>query len=127
MPQNRVVAHFKDGRILKGRTRDFHPNRDRFHLETPDEMSLIYLAELKAVFFVKDYAGDKHRQDSYDDEVPGGGRKMKVTFSDGEELSGYATSYSSDRPGFFLVPADLKSNNERIFVVASSCEQVELL
>ena len=49
---------------------------------------------------------------------------MKVTFSDGEEIIGYASSYSPDRSGFFLVPADLKGNNERIFVVMSSSTQV---
>ena len=52
---------------------------------------------------------------------------MKVTFSDGEELIGYVSSYSPDRTGFFLVPADLGSNNERIFILVSSCEDIEFL
>ena len=29
---NRVVARFLDGRVMKGTTEDFLPNRPRFHL-----------------------------------------------------------------------------------------------
>ena len=79
------------------------------------------------MFFTKDHDGDAAHQDSYDDVVAGAGRKMKITFSDDEEMIGYVSSYSPGRTGFFLVPADLKSNNERVFVVASSCKDVEFL
>ena len=30
--RNRIVAHFKDGRLLKGFTHDFTPVKDTFHL-----------------------------------------------------------------------------------------------
>jgi hypothetical protein len=39
---------------------------------------------------------------------------------------GYTTGYSPDRTGFYMVPADLKGNNERIFVVASATEAIEM-
>ena len=29
---NRVVAHFLDGRLVKGTTQDFFPNRTSFHM-----------------------------------------------------------------------------------------------
>jgi hypothetical protein len=128
MLKNKIVVHFADGTLLKGETSDFRPKKAEFHIETLEhETPLINIAELKAVFFVKDHQGDKNRRRSYDDVIPGGGRKMKVTFADGEELTGYASSYEPERPGFFLVPADLKSNNERIFIVAASCKRVEFL
>ncbi len=128
MKQNKVVVHFSDGRILKGRVNDFRPNKAEFHLVTlENEIPLINVADVKAVFFVKDHEGVEDRQDSYDDVIAGGGRRVKVTFSDGEEMTGYVASYSTDRAGFFLLPADLGSNNERVFVVASSCEDVEFL
>ena len=128
MKHNKTVVHFSDGRILKGHVNDFRPNKPEFHLETLEgEIPLINVADLKAVFFVKDHDGLDGRRDSYDDVIPGAGRRMKVTFSDGEELIGYVSSYSPDRTGFFLVPADLGSNNERIFIVASSCEDIEFL
>ncbi len=128
MKRNKIVVHFSDGRLLKGHTNDFRPNKPEFHLETlENEVKPINIADLKAVFFVKDHDGVDGRQDSYDDVIPGGGRRMKVAFSDGEEVIGYVSSYSPDRSGFFLVPADLGGNNERIFIVTSSCEDVEFL
>lgn len=59
--------------------------------------------------------------------MPGGGRKIQVKFLDGETIVGYTTGYSSDRPGFFIVPSDLKGNNERVFVVKTATEKVEML
>ena len=128
MKRNKVVVHLGDGRILKGHVNDFRPNKPEFHLETLDnEILPISVADLKGMFFVKDHDGLDGRQDSYNDVIAGAGRKMKVMFSDGEEIIGFVSSYSPDRTGFFLVPADLESNNERIFVVTSSCEDVEFL
>ncbi len=126
MARNKAVVHCCDGTVLKGHINDFRPNKAEFHLETlEDEVAPLNVADLKAVFFTKDHDGDAARQDSYDDVVAGAGRRMKVTFSDGEEMIGYVTSYSPGRAGFFLVPADLESNNERVFVVVSSCKDVE--
>ena len=127
MAQNKIVVHFSDGTILKGHSNDFRGNKTEFHLETlENETPLINVADLKAVFFVRDHQGPGLPR-SYDDTIAGAGRKIKATFSDGEEIIGYASSYSPDRIGFFLVPADLNSNNERIFVVAASCKRVEFL
>ncbi len=128
MERNKIVVRFSDGRTLKGHANDFLPNTAEFHLETlEDEIPLINVADLKAVFFTKDHDGDADRQDSYDDVIAGAGRPMKVTFSDGEEMIGFVSSYSPDRTGFFLVPADRGNNNERVFVVTSSCKDVEFL
>ena len=52
---------------------------------------------------------------------------LKVRFLDGETIVGYTMGYSPDRMGFFLVPADSKGNNERIFVVKSATEKVEMM
>ncbi len=123
---NKVVVHFTDGNILKGRTRDFLPKKADFHVESLEhETSLVHVADLKAIFFVRDHTGTKERVRTSDDEVAGGGRKIRVAFGDGEELVGFTASYQPDRPGFFLVPADLKGNNERVFVVTAACKQVE--
>jgi hypothetical protein len=59
--------------------------------------------------------------------LAGGGRKIQVRFLDGETIVGYTMGYSPDRTGFFLVPADSKGNNERIFVVKSATEKVEMM
>jgi hypothetical protein len=49
-----------------------------------------------------------------------------VEFSNGEVIIGFALSYSPERHGFFIVPADLKSNNERIFVIKSATSKITL-
>jgi hypothetical protein len=128
MAPNKVVLKFKDNTIMKGKTNDLFPNKNQFHLEDPEgKISEINMEDLKAVFFVKDFEGDKDRKDSYSDEIAAGGRKMKVSFSDGETIVGYTLGYSPDRQGFYLTPADLQGNNERIFVVKSATEKVEFL
>ena len=128
MQQNKVVVKFKDKTMKKGTTSDFLPNKPHFHLEEINgEIGEIKIEDLKALFFVKDFEGNKNHQDKYEDNVAGGGRKVKVNFSDGETVVGYTLGYSPDRPGFFLTPADLKGNNERIFVVKSATEKIEFL
>jgi hypothetical protein len=125
MEVNKVVAKFTDGSLLKGKTSDFFPNKQIFHLELSDGSIIeVAIEKLKAVFFVKHFEGDKNRSDSYEDHVSGGGRKIQVKFPDGELIIGYTHGYSPNRVGFFVVPADKQSNNERIFIVNASSEEI---
>ncbi len=126
MELNKVVVKFINGTIMKGHTNDFLPHKKRFHLgQLNGEIIEVDVDQLKAIFFVKDHEGDKNYIKSYNETVPGGGRKIKVTFFDGECITGYTHGYSSDRHGFFITPADLKDNNSRIFVVISSAVNIE--
>ena len=128
METNKVVARFKDGSIMKGKTNDFFPNKTSFHLETlSGDTQKIEVEQLKAFFLVKDFEGNKDYNEDYNDEITGAGRKISVKFSDGESIIGYTLGYSPDRLGFYMTPADLKSNNERIFVVTSASEKVEFV
>ena len=125
---NRVVVKFKDNSIVKGQTNNFLPNKTFFHLQQVGGGQIeVHIEDLKAIFFVKNYDGTKDHKKAYNDKVPGGGRKIQVKFLDGETIVGYTTGYSPDRPGFYIVPADLKGNNERIFIVKTATEQVEIL
>ncbi len=128
MNPNKVVIQLKDGTVVKGQTNDFFPNKPRFHLTTLEGTVEEFATEgLKAVFFVKDTDGDKSYNYSYSDTITGGGRRIKVEFVDGEEMIGYTQGYSPERPGFFLIPADLKGNNEKVFVVKSATKKVQFL
>jgi len=128
METNKVVVRFKDGSIMKGKTNDFFPNKTSFHLETLNgETKTIDVEQLKAFFWVKDFEGNKNYDEDYEDEIAGTGRKIIVKFSDGESIIGYTLGYSQDRQGFFMTPADLKSNNQRIFVVKSASEKIEFI
>ena len=85
--------------------------------------------ELKALFFVRDLAGDPTRRESqkFSADRPALGRKMQVEFPDGETLVGTTQGYQPQRSGFFLVPADSASNNERCFVVSAAALEVKPL
>jgi hypothetical protein len=127
MEENRIVVKFKDNTVSKGKTNNFFPNKAQFHLEEMNgDIVEISIEDLKAVFFVKDFEGNKKHNYNYSDEIAAGGRKIKVVFFDGETVVGYTLSYSPDRQGFFMAPADLQGNNERIFVVKSATEKIEL-
>jgi hypothetical protein len=128
---NKVVAHYQDGHVVKGVTNDFLPAKDRFHLVAHDSpsgtrASEVLVSELKALFFVKDFAGDPthKRSQDFDPNKPAGGRKIRVDFKDGEVMVGTTQGYQANRPGFFLIPADAQSNNERCFVVIAATSGV---
>jgi hypothetical protein len=131
---NRVVARYQDGRSAKGMTNDFFPNKDRFHLLPADappgaKPAEILVADLKALFFVKEFAGDpKHKKTNTPEGVkPPPGRKVQVTFKDAEVIVGTTQGYQAGRPGFFLVPIDPASNNERCYVVSAAAKDIKLL
>ena len=128
MKPNKVVIRYIDGHILKGNTSDFFPNKDRFHLTRLDgKIEEIDVESLKAIFFVKDFEGDKDHKKNYGDVIHGAGRKIQVDFIDGESIIGYALGYSPGRRGFFMTPGDMSGNNERIFVVTSATKRIEFL
>jgi hypothetical protein len=131
MPANKIVIHEKGGNVLKGTTADFFPKRSLFHLSvngtTGGEMKKIFIDDLKAVFFVKAFSGNKdHKEAKGPEDLPGSGKKIRVVFKDGETISGYTHAINMEQPGFFLIPIDQKSNNERIFIVFSSLSTLEV-
>ena len=127
-----VVAHFRDGRIEKGLTNDFLPTKDRFHLfpagSLPGSAPVeILISQVKAVFFVRDLKGSPEHKKSNEFEGPMAGRKLRVVFRDGEVMTGTTNGYDPGRPGFFLFPADVKSNNERCFIVTGAAKEITFL
>ncbi len=131
---NKVVVRFVDGRIVKGTTADFLPTKDVFHVNQAADMAgakpiEVFLKDLKALFFVKDFTGDSQRVDSndFDPSRPPAGRKIRVEFKDGEVLVGTTVGYQPERPGFFLVPADQTSNSERCYIISAANKQVSFI
>ena len=131
---NKVVARYADGRIVKGVTADFSPAKDTFHVSVATEQAgaksvEIHTKDLKALFFVKDFGGNPQHveRNEFDPSHPPAGRRIRVVFRDGEILVGTTTGYQPGRPGFFLVPADASSNNERCYVVAAATQEISFL
>ena len=133
--QNRVVARYLDGRTVKGTTADFLPTRASFHVIPSGQSGTaiqaidIRIADLKAVFFVKNLAGDAAYNEgkAFAPDVRAMGRKVQVEFKDGETVVGTTQGYQPDRPGFFVVPVDPRSNNDRCFVVMAAVKEVTFL
>jgi hypothetical protein len=133
--RNRIVLHFQDKTMLKGYTHDFTPLREKFHLisEQEEDKGNVYeirCSDLKAVFFVKTLSGDRdyNEKKSFDDVDAAAlrGLKVKVEFPDGEVIRGTSFGYSRNRKGFFIVPIDPDSNNERIYVVTNVLRDVRI-
>lgn len=138
MAANKIVARFKDGSIIKGKTSNFSVHKTFFNVEQISGKKVkveleklktveINIDDLKAAFFVKDFEGNSEHKGDSGDTVASAGKKVEVELMDGEVITGYALSYDPARLGFFLVPADAKSNNERIFVIKSATRKVTFL
>ena len=131
---SKVVVKFQDGKIIKGWTADFAPNKKIVHLHTlkdyGDTVIEIKLSLLKAVFFVKDFKGDKNYKKvrTFEGQPKGtpSERRIIIIFRDGENFYGTTHSYNPERKGFFAYPIDPKDNNERVFIVAPAIESVKL-
>jgi hypothetical protein len=129
---NLVVARYRNGEVVKGYTRDFFPDRPAFHvLPKGSQVSVqVKTGELKGVFFVRDLLGNRLRNKGRRfpalDQGPNTGRRIAVLFDDGELLVGYAQTYSPERAGFFVFPADPNSNNIRVYVLRAATRQVKL-
>jgi len=85
------------------------------------------MKDLKAVFFVRDFNGNRGYQESQAVEGQRHGRRLEVTFQDDEKLVGTSEAYNPQKLGFFLFPADGKSNNSRIFIVNKNVQKVKFL
>lgn len=127
--RNKAVVAFLDGRRLKGYIYNFSAQKDRFRLfleqdtlqrEGPD----VEMKDLKAIFFAKDFVGNSEYTESQILTSQNGCRKAEVTFRDGEKLVGTTDAYNPQKIGFFLVPADPRSNNLRVFVITKNATQI---
>ncbi|MCG2791589.1 MAG: hypothetical protein L6305_07555 [Actinomycetia bacterium] len=136
MLKKKVVVKYKDGKIIKGWIEDFRPDRETFILfpliEYNEEERLeIKFSSLKAVFFIKDFIGDKNykkvRTFDVEFKITSSQRKLIVNFKDGEHLYGTSHGYGRYKIGFFVYPVDPKDNSDRIFVVHSAAESVRLM
>ena len=103
MAGNKIVVKFLDGKMVKGNTLDFAPMRDEFHLDVietnEDEANLgmrtIDVSGLKAIFFVKDFAGRPgyEERNEFIEEDEKRGKKIVIEFQDGEKLNALSMAF----------------------------------
>ena len=126
----KVVVAYLDGRRVRGHVLDFSPVKPTFRL-FPEENPLqnrgneVSLKDLKAVFFVREFSVDQAHQDANTMGLSSPGRKFEVIFRDVESLIGTTEAFNPQKLGFFLFPADTKSNNLRVFVVNQNVANIK--
>ena len=129
---NLIVARFRDGRVMKGRTFNLTPDSRTFYLNSADDAArqqMVFLQDLKAVFFVNSFEGDPSREKVIPEKVnpKPGERLIIIRFDDGEIVVGSTLSFSYDRLGFFITPLDPTGNAWRVFVVKDAVAELRLL
>ena len=80
--------------------------------DAPEEL---HTERLKAIFFMQP-VGLPHPTMT--------GQKIRVTFKDGRQVAGFSEDSEQSGPGFFVIPADQRTNTARIYVYRSSVQGV---
>jgi hypothetical protein len=126
---NEVVAHYLDGRLVKGTCLDIDPARPTCHVKTVEQgMVQVMLAQLKALFFVRTLGGNPAYEEvktvDASDTRARGAAAIELQFADGERVVGLTTRFPPVRRFFYVVPADANSNNVRILVNRSAVQSL---
>ncbi|MFN0062689.1 MAG: DUF6982 domain-containing protein [Myxococcaceae bacterium] len=115
--EHRVIIHTLEGQVKRGTLRDVNLFESAIPLELAagDLPESIAADRIKAIFFMQP-AGAR--------PPPNTGRKVRVTFKDGRQVAGFSADVDDQQPGFFVVPADNRTNTARIFIFRSSVQTV---
>ena len=128
--EQKIVVHSKEGKIHKGVTQDFDPDQAEFHFLPAEGGGVpmrLRVDDLKALFWVKDFIGNREFVARRAFDVENEGRRAILTFNDGEQVWGTMGPGAEDGAGFFFVPSDKEDNNKRIFVVRSALKELRLV
>ena len=135
----RVILRFVDGKMLKGFIRDLKIAEEYLYLEDEsNHQHKVRLKELKAIFFVRKFEGErKHQEKKNFTGTRPGSKRVFVKFKDGETIMGNMEGEIPWEKGFFLesmkekaftiVPVDEDSNNTRILVITTSVKDVAMI
>lgn len=125
---SRIVACAMSGRTQEGFTSDFTPAGGQLELHaepTPaSTAAVVPFTELKMIRFLKDPARRTAPAGAVTATAAPKGRKLRITFTDGQQLEGTTESYRRSAPGFFVQPSDPEGDDERVFVMGSATTQV---
>jgi hypothetical protein len=115
--EHRVIIHTLEGQVKRGLLRDVDLLEESIPLEqqlgfTPERVPA---ERIKAIFFMLPPGGK---------QPASGGNKIRVTFADGRQVAGFSEDYSQNGRGFFLVPADNRTNTARIYIYRASVQSV---
>lgn len=114
--EHRVILHTVEGQVKRGAIKDAKLGDAQLHLHLANGGTETLARErVKALFFML---------------APGArapatnGAKVRVTFKDGRQVAGFSADHKAPTSGFFVVPADNRTNTERIFIFRHAVQTV---
>lgn len=127
--EQKIVVHVRSGGVHKGVTHDFSPRSAAFHVLPAEGGGVpvrVSLSDMKAMFWVKDYLGNREfiAKKDFDPTAAPVGRRAVITFADGESMWGSVVEDDPAAPGFFFVPSDTRDNNIKVFVIRASVKEL---
>jgi hypothetical protein len=116
---HRVVVHTLDGQVLRGTLTGADLEAPELKLETDASGATTAVATggVKAIFFML--------EPSEKPPVPHG-KRVRVAFRDGRQVAGFSPDYQEGGVGFFMIPADTRTNTGRIWVYQGAVKQVSV-
>ena len=129
----KVVVRRLDQGLIKGfvdSTSYLGPNGIEM-LDREGRAVVIPLPEIKGVFFVREFDGNPQRSERklFQSRPRMAGLWVQMTFKDNEVLEGLLPSdlVEHSPEGFLVTPADLYSNNLKIFIPRTALSKVNVL
>ena len=116
---HRVVVHTVEGLVKRGVITDVTLDAGDLPLAPQADAApeSVPTVKIKAIFFML-AAGEK---------APAAeGKKVRVTFNDGRQIAGFSPAYEEGGAGFFMIPADTRTNTGRIWVYRSAVKSVSV-
>ena len=139
MARLKIVAHLRDGKLIKGYT-DLPlptdasgvvatipvslPRQLAIEVAESSKRQSVSLASLKALFFVKSFQGNAQYSEIkfFNGEPKVEGLWVHLTFDDNERIEGVVHNSLAflTEPGFLMKPPDPNSNNQAVYVLKES-------
>lgn len=121
MLSDRVVARFLTGETLEGHLILFDPSTGILTLRVGSQKRELDCSVLKAIFFLRRPAASPLPES----RLKPGGKKVCVTFADGEKITGYSYGLHPLQKGFYLFPVHASDRNERIYVIRKNALRIK--
>ncbi len=114
--EHRVILHTVEGQVKRGSIKDAKLGEAQLPLQLANGGAETLPRErVKALFFM---LAPGARAPSTE------GNKVRVTFKDGRQVAGFSKDHQAATAGFFVVPADNRTNTERIFIFRHAVQAI---
>ena len=127
----KVVVRTRGGEVIPGFANKELIKNSLEIISNKGQERTFRLESLKAVYFVKDFAGNpEYNEIKFLTEEPTGSMLwVRLKFYDGEVQEGKVPNDLElfCAPGFFLWPLDRDTNNECVYVIKSSLKSLSIL